>query len=156
MARVAPSYCTSADLSQYGIRAEALGNIADSVLTSNIAGASDVIDSYLRSRFELPLVTWGSDLTSCCAKIAVYEILRVRGFNSARPADETIKDAYDSAIKWLIDISNERAMPNVTDSSSAAQAGEVSGGGTVQISSYRMRGYSAVLPGLGGAFVGRR
>jgi phage gp36-like protein len=155
MARVAPSYCTSADLSQYGIRAEALANIDPSILTSNIAGASDVIDSYLRSRFELPLVAWGSDLTGCCAKIAVYEIIRVRGFNAARASDETIKDAYDQSIRWLVDISNQKATPNVTDSASAVP-GEATGGGTVQVSSYQSRGYFAEDGHRGGAFVGRR
>jgi phage gp36-like protein len=156
MTRTAPSYCSSADLSQYGIRAEALGNIDASILQVNIAAASDVIDSYLRSRFTLPLLAWGSDITAACAGIAVYKILKVRGFNSARASDEVIKDAYDEAIKWLVDISNERAMPNVTDSASGAQAGEPSGGGTVQVSSYQSRGYFTPDGFRGGAFTGRR
>jgi len=156
MARVAPPYCLSADLSQYGIRAEALGNIDASILQVNIAAASDVIDSYLRSRFTLPLLTWGSDITAACANIAVYKILTVRGFNSARGADEVIRQSYEDAIKWLVDISNERAMPDVTDSSSGSQQGEPSGGGTVQVTSYASRGYIADNYQHGGAFVGRR
>lgn len=156
MARLSPPYCTVADLSQYGIRAEALSNIDASILQVNISAASDVIDSYLRSRFKLPLLTWGSDITAACAGIAVYRSIRVRGFNSARAADETIKDAYDEAIKWLVDISNERAMPDVTDSTPSAGPGLVSGGGTVQVTSYRSRGYIAHDGHFGGAFVGRR
>ena len=156
MTRTAPPYCSSADLSQYGIRAEALGNIDASILQVNIAAASDVIDSYLRSRFTLPLLTWGSDITAACASIAVYKIIRVRGLNSARASDEVIKDAYDEAIRWLVDISNERAMPNVTDSSPTAQPGQPTGGGTVQVSSYSSRGHFAEDGHRGGAFVGRR
>jgi phage gp36-like protein len=150
------AYCTSAQLAQYGIRAEALANIDSAVISANIAAASDVIDSYLRSRFELPLLAWGSDVTGACAKIAVYEIMRSRGFNSARGSDERIKEAYDEAIKWLVDVSAERATPNVTDSSPNAEPGLVQGGGTAMVSSYRSRGYFTPDGRRGGAFQGRR
>jgi phage gp36-like protein len=155
MARVAPSYCASADLALYGVRAEALANIDASILQANIAVASDMIDSYLRSRFTLPLLAWGSDLTGACAAIAVYGIIKVRGFNSARSSDEQIKASYDEAIHWLIDISNEKATPDVTDSSPASFPGDVSGAGTVQVSSYRSRGYFVPDGHCGGAFQGR-
>jgi phage gp36-like protein len=150
------AYCTIAQLSLYGIRAEAIANVDPSILQANIGAASDVIDSYLRSRFTLPLLAWGSDITGACAKIAVYTIIQARGFNSARASDEQIKAAYDEAIHWLVDISNSKATPNVEDSAPASFPGQVQGGGTVQVSSYQPRGYTSQGNCYGGAFVGRR
>jgi phage gp36-like protein len=150
------TYCTSAELSQYGIRSEALRGFTDSELQAAIGAASDVIDSYLRSRFLLPLTAWGSGIRRLCAKIAVYDLMVVRGFNASRAGDEQIQAQYDDAMQALRDFSNEKATPDVTDSSSGASAGEVQGGGTVQVSSYRSRGYFAPDSQLGHAFQGRR
>ena len=149
------SYCTPSDLSQYGIRAEALATTETAKLQAAIVAASDVIDGYLRSRFKLPLAAWGTDITRLCAKIAVYDLILVRGFNSARAGDEQIQASYEDAIQTLRDITNERFTPNVTDSSSGATAGEVAPAGSVQVTSCRSRGYLVEHGCYGGAFQGR-
>jgi phage gp36-like protein len=133
-----------------------LRSIVDSDLQAAIGAASDVVDSYLRSRFKLPLTAWGSDIRRLCAKIAVYDLMMVRGFNSSRAGDEQIQRQYDDAVQALRDISNEKSTPNVTDSSAGAAPGEVHGGGTVQVHSYGSRGYIVGDCQRGGAFQGRR
>jgi len=149
------SYCTADELTTYGIRAEALRSILPEVLQAAIDAASDVIDGYLRSRYQLPLVAWGVDIRRLCAKIAVHDLLMVRGFNSARQGDEQLEKMYDDSIANLRDISSGKFSPNVTDSAPSALPGLAQNGGTAQVSSYSGRGYSSSGFGRGGAFQGR-
>jgi phage gp36-like protein len=149
------SYCTTAELTTYGIRAEALRSISSEDLQAAIVAASDVIDGYLRTRYQLPLVAWGTDVRRLCAKIACHDLIMVRGFNSARAGDEQLDKMYDDAIANLRDISAAKCSPNVTDSASAAEPGVPQGGGTAQVSSYAGRGYCSSGVGRGGAFQGR-
>ena len=99
------SYCTADDLTSYGIRAEALRSIDPDELQRAIGAASAKIDSYLRARYTLPLARWGTDISETCAKLAVYTLMMVRGFNPARPGEELIRDNYEDAIKTLEGIS---------------------------------------------------
>lgn len=151
-------YCTTAQLTQYGIRAEALRTIDPSDLQAAIEAASDTIDGYLRSRYELPLVAWGKDITVICARLAVYQLVVVRGFNAARAGDEQIEKQYDVSLATLKDIPPGKYSPSVTDSSSAASPGASAPAGTVQVFSDSSRGYFADSRSQDGArpFQGRR
>lgn len=149
------SYCTTAELSTYGIRAEALRSISPDDLQAAIGAASDVIDGYLRTRYQLPLVAWGTDIRRLCAMLACHDLMRTRGYNSARAGDEQLDKMYDDAIAQLRDISSSKFSPNVTDSQPSATPGQAQGGGTAQVSSYAGRGWSARTGRSGGAFQGR-
>lgn len=148
------SYCTVAELATLGIRSEALRGISEADQTTAIEAASDEIDGYLGARYVLPLSAWESDLRAHCARLAVYQLLAVRGVNPARPGDEQVQQMRDIAERWLHGISNGSIVPRVTDASSGAAAGHVSGG--VKVTSYTSRGYSTVDGYTGGAFTGRR
>ena len=148
------SYCASADLSSYGIRAEALTGVTPANLQLAIADASAEIDGYLRARYKLPLASWGTDLTAICCRLAVYRVMMIRGFNAARAGDEQIRLQYEDAVHTLGLISQGRVHPNIVDSSSTAQ-GEAPGAFPIA-SSYRSRGYMVPDGYHGGAFQGRR
>ena len=151
------TYCTTAQLSQFGIRAEALRGIQLSDLQAAITAASDVIDGYLRSRYKLPLLSWGSDISRLCAKIAVYDLMVTRGFNSGRSGDTQIQEQYDDAIRMLRDISANKASPNIVDSDSGGSPGTATTpGGAPSVSSYSSRGYFVPDGMTGGSFQGRR
>lgn len=149
------SYCTVPELSTYGIRVEALRGISPDDLQAAIAAASDVIDGYLRTRYQLPLVAWGTDIRRLCAMIACHDLIRARGYNPARAGDDQLDKMYDDAVQNLRDISSNKCSPNVTDSAPSALPGLAQGGGTAQVSSYAGRGYCAPRSGRGGAFQGR-
>lgn len=150
-------YCTTAELSQYGIRAEALRGIALSELQAAILAASKTIDGYLRSRYKLPLVAWGEDIRLICARLAVYQLVVVRGFNAARAGDEQVEKQYEVSLATLKDIPPGKYSPDVTDASSGAGPGVSAPAGTAQVFSDDSRGYFADdRRGFGGPFQGRR
>lgn len=148
-------YCTDEDLVSYGIRAEALRGIDPEELQRKRVAASAKIDSYLRARYKLPLLRWGTDLSETCAKLTVYMALMGRGFNAARPGDELIRTNYEDAIKTLEGIQAQRIHPDVTDSSDATEVGQSGAGARPDVISSVSRGYSDEGSGYGGAFVGR-
>lgn len=150
-------YCTTAQLTQYGIRAEALRAIDPSDLQAAIVAASKTIDGYLRSRYKLPLVAWGEDISLICARLAVYQLVVVRGFNAARSGDEQIEKQQELAMQTLRDIPRNAYSPDVTDSSAGAGPGVSAPAGSVQVFSDSSRGYfSDDRAGYAGPFQGRQ
>lgn len=107
-----------------------------------IRGASRLIDSYLRSRFKLPLTQIGEDIRRACWTIAAYDLMSSRGFNpESNAAQENLRRRYDDTIRWLERIADGRAVPDVTDSSSGAQEGVAPAG--PRITSASQRGWSS-------------
>jgi phage gp36-like protein len=143
------SYCTPEQLTRYGIRAEALRSIDPSDLQAACDAASKTIDGYLRSRYKLPLVAWGEDITLIAARMAVYQLVVVRGFNSARAGDDQIEKQYDVSLSTLKDIPTGRYNPDVTDASSGAEAGVSAPAGTAQVFSDSSRGWFSDSRGTG-------
>lgn len=150
-------YCTTAQLTQFGIRAEALRTIDPSDLQAAIMAASKTIDGYLRSRFKLPLTAWGEDITLICARLAVYQLVVVRGFNAARAGDDQIEKQYDVSMATLKDIPRGAYSPDVTDASANAGPGVSAPAGSVQVLSDGSRGFfNDDRISRGGPFQGRR
>lgn len=147
-------YCTSADLTSYGIRAEALRGIDANELQRVIVASSTEIDGYLRSRYKLPLTRWGSDLSAICAKMSVYTLMMTRGFNSARPNDELIRTNYEDALSKLRAIQAQEYHPDLADSTSVTD-GESGIGARPSVISCASRGYLNDRGDSGGAFSGR-
>jgi phage gp36-like protein len=149
------SYCTRAELSQYGIAADALEDVSTTDQDASISGASDLIDSYLRQKFTLPLVAWGSDIRRACAIVAVYDLIAGnRGYNPATPGDDTLRLRYEDVLAWLKMIANGQVSPEATDSSSGAVEGVPPPSGRVRFASNAQRGWSTT--GTRGPFTGGR
>jgi phage gp36-like protein len=150
-------YCEEEEIGVYGVNAEAIEGLglADRI-TPAIEAASDEMDSYLRSQYTLPLISWGSDLRACAAVIAAWNIVRVRGFRPGdNPEDSALYLEYKAKIRWLEQIAADTVHPEVTDSSSGAQVG-VSTVSLPIISSNVQRGYFNDDPGSALPFQGRR
>lgn len=107
-------YCDVAELASFGVSAVALAPIDPSVQQAAIDSASDVVDSYFRDRFKLPLATWGTDVKRVTAQIAVYDLLVVRGYNPSAGADVNVRLRYEDALKWLLQVARQEVQPNVT------------------------------------------
>ena len=147
------AYCVRADLTKLGIFSDALRTISTTDQDAAIAAVSDEMDGYLGSQYKLPLTAWGQDVVMMCARLAVYTLVSVRGFNSNSPGDNQILETHDMAERWLKRISDGSLALTVTDSS-AVGIGHVSGG--VQLTSNRSRGYQDDGRCNGGAFTGGR
>lgn len=117
------SYATIDDLSIYGLNASVLASLTPVQQNAAIDAASDLIDSYLNSKFKLPLLSFGKGLTQKTCEIASWTLLSIRGFDPEDPADAEVKHRYDVALQWLTDIKNGEITPNVTDSGTGQYGG---------------------------------
>ena len=108
------SYATYTELQTYGLPAAAIGSISTADQQSACDAASSIADGYLAARFHLPLATWSTDIKVAVCKIAASLLMQRRGYNPDGGSDPTIRDGYMDAIKWLRDVAEDRATPNVT------------------------------------------
>lgn len=122
------AYATRADLTRLGIRAGALSGVSSDDQDAALEAASDLADSYLRSRYVLPLTGYGDDLKRAVCAIAAWDLLSTRGYNP-QGSDEAIQTRQEQAIAWLKDVSAGRAA--------------VSGGNTTPAPSRSARANSA-------------
>lgn len=103
------AYATRTDLTRLGLRAEALTGVSTEAQDAALEAASDVADSYLRSRYALPFTSWGDDLRRAVAAIAALDIMSARGFNPANGSDDVLVQRQRDAIAWLRDVAQARA-----------------------------------------------
>jgi phage gp36-like protein len=88
------------------------GSPNDAILTQYISDASELIDDYLRGRYELPFATPPGLLMRICRAISLYELYsrRIR----LNPP-EAITKANENAIKLLEKIQNGTIVLGVAD-----------------------------------------
>jgi len=108
------AYATSLDLASNGLPDAALLAFTSTQITAALANASDEADSYLRARYQLPLVTWGADITSKVCQIAAWHLLCTKGFNPESGSDIAVRTRYTDAVSWFRDVSKRITHANVT------------------------------------------
>lgn len=92
-------YCVRADLAQY-LPAPVLALASTSVQDQACIDATVEADSYIRGRFSLPLLDWGSDVRRYTAWIACYLIAQQVGFAPQAGSDRLIVERYYQAVGW--------------------------------------------------------
>lgn len=103
-------YCTSAQLiTRFGEQEliqltdrDGSGVIDDTVLAQAIGEASSEIDSYLRSRYPLPLLSTTNELARVAGDMARYRLYDDRMI-------DIVETRYKQAVDWLKAISSGRA-----------------------------------------------
>lgn len=152
-----PPYCQPEDLARYGVKAEALGSLSEEEHQEPpIEAASAKIDSYLRQQYVLPLTRVGSDIKECCAIIAAWRVLSVRGIKPGEnPEDSSIYLAYREQLRWLELIASGKVSPDVDDSDTTSTLPGAQAG-VAQVVSNSARGYQAEEGGFAGPFQGSR
>lgn len=113
---MASRYATTADMSTYGIPAAAISSVSAQTQPA-LDAASAKADSYLTNRYKLPLISWGTDLTSAVCAIAVFDLMALRGF-APEGADDMIRGRAKDALSWLAQVGSGAATPiGIVDSS---------------------------------------
>lgn len=92
-------YCTPANLAQY-LPAAVLALTTDDQQTQACLDASEEADSYMRGRYQLPLLAWGSDVTRYTSWIACYLLAQLIGFAPQAGSDKLIVERYYQAVGW--------------------------------------------------------
>jgi phage gp36-like protein len=109
-------YCTPADIALYALNPLALTTVPNATQVAACVAASEKADSYMRGRFQLPLVAWGTDVTMHTAFLAAKILLSGRGYNPNTGADDRIEKQWDDAIRWFEGIQRQSVHPDVTPS----------------------------------------
>ena len=97
------------------------------VVTRALEAADGEIDSYLASRYTLPLASVPVILRDCAADIARYRL-------HDRGVPDRVKDAYKDRVSWLRDVAAGRASLGIAPESltpSSAGLPEMTSGGRV-------------------------
>ncbi len=95
---MATSYATLQDFEDFGLPAQALAGIEESVRRRHLELASGRIDSYMHGQETLPLVKpYPLAVVECCVILACYSLLTVRGFNSDE-YDENFRERYTDMV----------------------------------------------------------
>lgn len=107
-------YAEPADLTRLSLPASALTGIATADQEAALNAASDVADSYLGQRFELPLTAWEDDLKRAVCNIAAYDLMSRRGYaprGADTAAEDNIRLRYKDAIAWLERVAAGKVNP---------------------------------------------
>ena len=131
------SYATQADLeTAFGVdelvqltdrASPPAGTVDATVLARALDAADGEIDSYLASRYALPLASTPSILRDCAVDLARYRL-------HDRGVPEIVEANYKARIAWLRDVSSGRAsLGAITETLTPASAGlpEMTSGGRV-------------------------
>lgn len=110
-------YAQLADLAMLGLNASVLSQIPTATQSATLLAASSVADSYLQSRYDLPILTWGQDLVRAVCHIAVNDLLATRG--GIASGDSNIVANKDAAIAWLDEVGKGTQTPAYLVDSSA-------------------------------------
>lgn len=93
------AYCTPTNLAQY-LPAAVLSLTTNAQQLQACDDASEEADSYLRGRYALPLLAWGSDVTRYTSWIACYLLAQLIGFAPQAGSDKLIVERYYQAVGW--------------------------------------------------------
>lgn len=93
---------TLADLYTHGTSAASLSALTSDQHQAGLNSSADEAMGYFASRGNLPLVSWGTDLTEKVCHMAAYALLSRVGYNPDDGADKNIKLRRDDAITYLL------------------------------------------------------
>ena len=114
------AYATTTDLVRFGLPAAALTGISTPAQEAALDAASVFADSYLRSRYTVPLASYGVDLTKQVCALAAEDLLTTRGFDATRANGDAVTLRADNARAWLRDVSAGRAAVSGGNAAPAA------------------------------------
>lgn len=92
------SYATPTQFGLYGLPTAALDGLDPQ---DYLDGAFGEINTYLRGRYALPIVTIPIELVRAECVIATYDFLSFRGFDPEAGADKNVWMRYRAVKKWL-------------------------------------------------------
>lgn len=97
-------------LEQFGMAKGALASLSPTTKAEELAGTTELASGILAVRYDPPIVTKSLDLAKAVCKIAVYELLSVRGLNPDGD-DSNIRTRYEDAMKWLEKVASGAITP---------------------------------------------
>jgi len=144
MAVTVSQYATVTDMQTFGLTSATMATVDTVTQETHLSAASDLADSYLGSRFDLPLLSWGPALTQKVCELAAEAILTIRGYDPEDPGDMSIMLRGKNAREWFESVKEGDTTPNVQDSHGSD---DTQFGGPNTLSSYTQPNSQAQIPG---------
>jgi phage gp36-like protein len=100
-------------LSQYATQSEFLDQFAQvgtfqdlpgATIDAALVWASARVDSYIKKRVTLPLVSYSEDIKDAAVNLAGLRLLRRRGIDPASGNNQSVIDQAEESLVWLKDI----------------------------------------------------
>ena len=114
------AYATQTDFASLGLPAKATAGMVGTDIDAALEAASRQVDSYIGSRYDLPLVTFDKSVTIAVCKIAAWDLLSRRGFSAGAADGNVVRQRYEDAMVWCKDVARGRALPGVPTTTSTA------------------------------------
>jgi phage gp36-like protein len=112
---MADAYADQSDLARFGMMASASQPIPSAALDAQLLAASEVMNSYFRARYSLPLTDWDDSVRMYCCWIAAYLAFTMRGFSLDAGRDAQILERSQMAIDWCGGVEHQRIHPRVVE-----------------------------------------
>ena len=94
------SYGSLTTLTQYGLPTAALTNVPTATQQAALNAAADEIDTYLRSRYSVPLLSAPLSIIKAEAVLAAADLLTTKGHNPTF-FDQAFQLRVDRTLRWL-------------------------------------------------------
>lgn len=99
------SYATQGEfLDQIGVGTD-YTDIPGTVIDTALVWASSRVNSYIKKRVTLPLLSWSEDIKVATCQLATKQLIDRRGIDYSSGNNQTILDNSKVALDWLRDIS---------------------------------------------------
>jgi phage gp36-like protein len=115
-------YATKSDLEQLALPPRALEGVADADINAALIAASSEADSYIATRYPLPLATWPKVLSLHVAAMAAWHLKRGEGFQPEADGsiENPIRTGYEDALAWLTKLAKGLVSLSPAETSPAA------------------------------------
>lgn len=132
------SYCSPSEFAALGLPDGAIESVKNFVIASNLEEASGFCNGYLEEFYTLPLLAWSPSLKGSAAKIAAFNIMCVKGFNTTAGENSYFRKRYEDAIVWLEGVANA-GDPGTTGSDDTSE--DTSNNSSFAVASCDRRGW---------------
>lgn len=99
------SYATQGEfLDQIGVGTD-YTDVPGSAIDLALVWASSRVNSYIKKRVTLPLISWSEDIKVATCQLAAKQLIDRRGIDYSAGNNQTIQDNAKTALDWLRDVS---------------------------------------------------
>lgn len=119
------SYATVQQLKDLGIPGAGLSEFTDLQLQGFLDAGATLMNTDLRARYTLPLLSWDVDLVQWNVDISVWLIMKQRGHNPEAGHNDNFRTAYTDATTALREVGKRVRHPNIVDSAKRARSPRV-------------------------------
>jgi phage gp36-like protein len=116
-------FATEKDLESLSLGSDILEDADQQKKNRALVHGSDLAAGYLGAQYDMPLLSWGDDLSGHTAAVSAYRFMVSIGF-APEGSDEHIRTMYEDAIRWFERVAEGKIAPDdIVDSAPEQDTG---------------------------------